>query len=114
MNIKKLFRGSFFAAIIAASLYYILSVERRVFEMNQCSYELVSVALSTKAQVERMVKEIQHTTSNSQDREKLELIGENLELQWQNEKLVRELLNMFNLLRGKEMPLSEPAGKTKV
>lgn len=115
MSEKKLsYLGIFVSIAISLNLYYIWDAERKVFEMNQCNYDLVEVALSAKAQSERNLKEIQYAISNSEDGEKLELIGKNLELQWQNEKLVRELLNMFTLLRGMEMPLNNPPGKTSI
>jgi len=115
MSEKRLFYlGIFVVGMILLNLYYIWDSERRFFETRQCEYQLVNVALSAKAQVERKLKEIEYIFSNSEDREKLELSAENFELMRQNEKLVRELLNIFNLLRGREMPLSEPSGKTNV
>ena len=106
--------GVFVTIIIALNLYYIWDSERIFFETRQYEYQLVSAVLSTNEQVDRKLKEIEYIISNFEDREKLELIGENLELQWQNEKLVRELLNMFNLLRGREMPVYKPLGKVKI
>jgi len=115
MKEKRLFYlGVFAVVMIPLNLYYIWDSERQFFEMRQCEYQLVNVALSAKAQVERHLKEVGRIISNSEDREKLELIGENLGLQWQNEKLARELLNMFNLLRGREMPVYKPLGKVKI
>ena len=115
MSEKKLFYLGLFIMIgLLLNLYYIWDAEQKVFEMHQCEHVLVDVALSTKAQVNRDLKEIKHIISNSEDREKLEMIGENLKLRWQNEKLARELLNMFNLLRGREMPVYKPLGKVKI
>jgi len=64
--------------------------------------------------LKQTLKEIEYIFSNSEDREKLELSAENFELMRQNEKLVRELLNIFNLLRGREMPIYKPLGKVKI
>lgn len=102
--------------IIAFGLntYKIQYVSEKTDEIHQCSHQLMDASVSIHKKTERNLKETQHAISNSEDREKFELIAENLELMWQNEKLIRELLNMFNLLRGREMPLSRPSGKTNI
>ena len=102
--------------IIAFGLntYKIQYVSEKTDEIHQCSHQLMDASVSIHKKTERNLKETQHAISNSEDREKFELIAENLELMWQNEKLIKELLNMFNLLRGREMPLSRPSGKTNI
>ena len=103
--------------IIAFWVEYIqnsICYARKTDEIHQCSHQLMDASVSIHKKTERNLKETQHAISNSEDREKFELIAENLELMWQNEKLIRELLNMFNLLRGREMPLSRPSGKTNI
>ena len=96
------------------NLYFVIDAERKFFATNQCVYELVGLTLSTKGQVERKLNEIRYAISNSEDKEKLQLAAENLELKWQNEKLMRDLFNMFNLLKGREIPLDKPSGRTKI
>lgn len=111
MNGKKIIYAVIFLATIVSLVYYIRDTDRKFFEMNKCAHSLVEVALSVKAQVERKMKEIEYIISNSEDQEKMKLIAENLELKWQNEKLIRELLAMFSLLRGQEVPSSRPLGE---
>lgn len=115
MNKNKLFYGVIFVAMaISLNLYYIWDTQRKFYEMHECGHQLADASLSIHKKTERNLNEIKYIISNSEDREKFELIKENLELMWQNEKLIKELLNMFNLLRGREMPLSEPSGKASI
>lgn len=114
MSGKKIIYPIIFLAVMMSNLYYIWDTERRSNATHQYEYQLVEVALSVKEQVERKLKEIKYIISNSEDREKLELAAENLELKWQNEKLIRDLLIMFNLLKGREMPLNRPSGRTNI
>lgn len=102
--------------IIAFGLntYKIQYVSEKTDEMHQCSHQLAENSTSIHEMTERNLKETQHAISNSEDGKKLQLIEENLELKWQNEKLMRELLNMFNLSRGRDTPLVKPLGKTNV
>ena len=111
---KLLYAVIFMAMFMSLTLYYMLDTMQKIYEIHQCSHQLVDASVSINKKTERNLKETQHAVSNSEDREKFELIAENLELMWQNEKLIRELLNMFNLLRGREMPLSRPSGKTNI
>lgn len=102
--------------IIAFGLntYKIQYVSEKTDEMHQCTHQLVQDSVSIHKGTQRNLKEIQYVVSNSEDGEKLQLIEENLELKWQNEKLTRDLLNMFNLFRGRDIPLVKPLGKTNV
>lgn len=102
--------------IIAFGLntYKIQYVSEKTDEMHQCSHQLMQDSVSIRRGAERNLKETQHAISNFEDREKLQLIEENSELRWQNEKLMRELLNMFNLSRGRDTPLVKPLGKINV
>lgn len=94
--------------------YKIQYVSEKTDEMHQCSHQLMQDSVSIRKGTERDLKEMQHAISNSEDGEKLQLIEENSELKWQNEKLTRELINMFNLSRGRDTPLVKPLGKTNV
>ena len=111
---KLLYAAIFMAMLMFLNLYYIWYTQRKFYEIHQCGHQLTDVSLSISRKVDRNLKEFGHLISNSEDGEKLHLIEENLELMWQNEKLVKELINMFSLLRGREMPLSRSLGKINI
>ena len=101
MSEKKIIRYSviFMIIVISAIGYYNWESQKKLYDMHSCSHLLFDASISIHNKVERNLKEIKHLISKSEDLEKLELLGENRELQWQNEKLMKELLNMFNLFR---------------
>lgn len=96
------------------NVYKIQYLSEKTDEMHQCAHQLAQDSASIHKGTERNLKEIQYAVSNSEDGEKLQLIEENSELRWQNEKLIRDMLNMFNLFRGRDIPLVKPSGKTNV
>ncbi len=115
MREKKIIYSIIFLAIMMLlNLYYIWNTERRFYATQQCGYQLVSIALSTRDQVRKELKEIKSFIANFENAKILELSGENLELKSQNEKLIKELLDMFSSLKGGEMPLNESFGKTNI
>lgn len=115
MKEKKIIYPIIFLAIIAPlNLYYMWNTERRSYAMRQCEYQLASVALSAKLQVDRKLKEIENLVINSKNAKILEISDENLKLKLQNEELINKIIKMFGLLRGEETLLNESFGKTNI
>ncbi|KKR46915.1 MAG: hypothetical protein UT90_C0014G0004 [Parcubacteria group bacterium GW2011_GWA1_40_21] len=116
MSEKKMVACAFIFLVITSllNLFGIWDSQRKFYAMHECGHQLVNVGESIQKKTERHFKEIQNIFVNFESLQNMELKKENLELRWQNEKFVRELLNMFNLLRGREMPIYKPLGKVKI
>ena len=116
MSNKKIIIYSFIFLVITSllNLYFIGDSQRKFYDMHKCSHQLVQISESMREKIDRNFKEIQNRVANSEKLENLELEMENLELKRQNEKLILGLFNMFNILKGREMPLSKPQGKVRV
>ena len=115
MKEKRLFYlGIFVAIIIALNLFGIWDSQRKFYHMHECGHQLVNINESMQKKMDRNLKEIQDRVANSEKLENLELEMENLELRRQNEKLILGLFNMFNILKGREMPLSKSQNRVKI
>ena len=102
------------AVIMSLTLYCIHDALKKSYEMHECNHQLVEITRLLHNKIDRNLKESQYLVSNSEDQEKEKLEAENLGLRRQNEKLTIELLNMFNLLRGREVPANKPASKIEI
>lgn len=104
----------FIAALSSVNLYVWSRTEKNIDMIHQCSHQQTSTSLEVKKEVERRLKSIEHFIINSRDVEKLELNAEIADLEWQNEKLRREFLNLYNLMRGRDIPAYTPKGRIKI
>ena len=115
MNEKKLiYPIIFLTVLIALNLYCIFDMLKKFYDIHECGHQTSEIVFSVNEKIGRNLKEMKYLILKEQDEEKLELTRRNYELEWQLEKMTNEFLNLFNLLRGREMPLNRSFGKTNV